>query len=146
MARTSPEDVERKHIAAISRHDFATAAAMLDPNFKGYDPLLPEPIKGREAWRKVAEALHKPFPDIKYGILNIVAKDDVVAIEGTLAGTFKGPFEFAGRVISPTGRRVELRYAQFSRVNSKGLIAERHEYFDPRSLFRQLGAEEGATA
>jgi predicted ester cyclase len=143
MARMNPEDVERKHIAAINRRDFVRAAAMIDPDFTGYDPLLPEPIKGREAWRKVAEALHRPFPDLKYRILNIAAKDDVVATEGTLAGTFKGPLELSGRTISPTGRRVELRYAMFSRVNSKGLIAERREYFDPRNLFRQLGAGEG---
>ncbi len=140
VARTNPEDVVRKLFDAFSRHDVDAYVAKLDPNYVNYSPLLPEQPKGREAYRKLNEENFKAFPDMGGKILNIMAKGDTVAVESLVSGTFKSPFEFAGRTIPPPGRRIELKLAAFYRVNSKGLIAEERDYFhDLAGLFQQLG-------
>jgi steroid delta-isomerase-like uncharacterized protein len=139
MARTNPENVVKKYFAARSRHDVDAAAAALDPDFAEYDPLTPEPRKGTEDWRKNEEAVEKAIPDLEFRISNIIAKDGFVAVELSTEGTFKSPLELLGQVIPPTGRPIELRMAAFYRVNSKGLIAEVHEYYDSAKVFEQLG-------
>jgi steroid delta-isomerase-like uncharacterized protein len=137
--KVDPEDVIRKYSAARNRHDVNTAVSMLDPDYSEYDPLTPEPRKGTEDWRKNEESVDKAIPDFEHRILNIVAKGDTVACELLATGTFNAPMELLGRVIPPTGNRIELRMASFYRVNSKGLIAEVHEYYDSAEVFQQLG-------
>ncbi len=125
--------------AAWNRHDLDAFTAMLDPNYVEHDPGLPKPLKGREAYRKMVEDAFKAFPDAKFKILNIAAKGGFVAVEYIVAGTFKGPFEVGGRTIPPTGRHFEAKEASFVRVNSKGLVTEKRDYYDPAGLFQQLG-------
>jgi len=129
MTRTEPEDIIREYTAAKERRDLDAAAELLDPNVLSYDPSFPEPVRGRDACRKASEILAQ-VPDLKIGILNIMSKDDAVA--GEFVTTFTMP---------PTGRRIELRYAKFFRVNSKGLIAEEREYSDSVEKERQLGQD-----
>jgi predicted ester cyclase len=107
-----------------------------------YSPSDPQPVKGREAYRKSAEEQHKTFPDIEYKIPNIMAKSSTVAVELVVSSTFKGPLRTPQGAIPPTGRRVELRLASFNRVNPKGLIAETHLYFDSGAARQQLGLKE----
>jgi steroid delta-isomerase-like uncharacterized protein len=137
--KVDPEDVVKKWCAAWNRHDLDAVVAMLDPNFVQYSPVLPEPVKGRDAWRKNSEPSFKAFPDAEFRILNIMAKGDTVASEALQTGTFKAPLEFFGRTIPPTGRRAEIRMAVFHRVNSKGLIAEERVYEDMAEIYRQFG-------
>jgi len=129
MTRTEPEDVVRGYTAAKERRDLDAMAELLDPDVLSYDPSFPEPVRGRDACRKASEIL-ATVPDLKIGILNIMSKGDAVA--GEFVTTFLMP---------PTGRRIELRYAKFFRVNSKGLIAEEREYSDSAEKERQLGQD-----
>ncbi len=112
---------------------------MLDPNYISHDPMLQKPPKGREAYRKINEDNLKAFPDLSFKILNIAAKSGFVAAEIIFAGTFKGLIELGGRTIPPTGRHFELKMAVFARINSKGLITELRDYYDPAGLLQQLG-------
>jgi predicted ester cyclase len=141
MARTNPELVVKKALAAFNRHDIDSYIAMLDPDYaSGPNEMLPNPPKGREAYRKINEANFKAFPDCKFKIINIAAKGGFVASECTFVGTFKGPWELPGRPpIPPTGRHFEVKMAMFARVNSKGLISELRDYEDPAALLQQLG-------
>jgi steroid delta-isomerase-like uncharacterized protein len=139
MARTNAEIVVRKYFAARNRHNLDAAAAVLDQDYAEYDPLTPEPRKGIEDWRKNEEAVEKAIPDFGFRISNMIAKDDLVAVELTGGGAFKAPLELFGRAMPPTGRPIELKMAAFYRVNSKGLIAEVREYYDSAKVFEQLG-------
>jgi len=141
MARTNPETVVKKALIAFNRHDIDAYIATLDPNYvSGANEMLPNPPKGREAYRKVNEANFKAFPDCEFNVLNIAAKGGFVAAEVVFAGTFKGPWELPGRPpIPPTGRHFDVKMAMFARVNSKGLIAELRDYEDPAVLLKQLG-------
>jgi steroid delta-isomerase-like uncharacterized protein len=138
-AKVDPEDVLKRLGAAWNRHDMDTVVAMLDPNFVEYTPAVPEPVRGRDAYRKIQEPMFSAFPDVEFRVLNTIAKGDTVAREILATGTFKGPFELAGRTLPPTGRRVEIRYAELCQVNSKGLITEERVYMDMVETSRQLG-------
>jgi len=138
--KVNAEDVIRKALDVYNRHDVNAYIAILDPDYLAYEPLSPEPLKGRETLRKVNEDLLKAFPDFEFRILNIMTKGGLVAAECVMSGTFKGLFEFAGRTIPPTGRRFETRIVWLVRVNSKGLLAEgRNYYYDQAGFYKQLG-------
>jgi len=129
MTDIEPEGVVREYTAAKERRDLDAMAELLDPNVMSYDPSFPEPVRGREACRKASEILAQ-VPDLRIGILTLLSNGDAVA--GEFMTTFTMP---------PTGRRIELRYAKFFRVNSKGLIAEEREYSDSAEKERQLGQD-----
>jgi len=103
-----------------------------------YTPSSSEPIKGKATFLSISERFSKAFPDMKYKILGIVAKGGVVAIEGIATATFKGPLETPTGTVPPTGGHIEFTYADFYRVNSRGMIAEYHTYYDTAGLNRQL--------
>jgi len=48
----------------------------------------------------------------------------MVAIEGTLVGTFKGPLQTPQGAIPPAGRRFELKFAEIDSINTDGLATE----------------------
>ena len=139
QTKANAEDVVRKYFAARNRHDIEAVIAMLDPNYAEYDPLSPEPRRGIEEFRRNEESVERAIPDFGFRISTIIAKGDFVAVELAAEGTFKNPLELFGQTIPPTGRRIELGMAGFWRVNSKGLIAEAHEYYDSAKIFQQLG-------
>jgi len=112
---------------------------LCDPNIVTYIPRFPEPIKGREAVLKFFEALFKAYPDFETRMLNTVAKGDTVANEAIMVGTFKGPLPTSQGPIPPTGRHFELKFANFGRINPKGLFTEVRYYYDTADYFKQLG-------
>ena len=137
MTRGSPESLVRRFYAALNRRDLNAAFAMWDPKAVAYTPSSPEP-KGKETFLSIGERFSKAFPDMKYKILGIMAKGGVVAIEGIATATFKGPLETPAGTVPPTGGHIEFGYADFYRVNSRGMIAEYHTYYDTAGFNRQL--------
>jgi steroid delta-isomerase-like uncharacterized protein len=142
VAGMNSEEVVRKALDAWNKQGVDAYVAMLDPNYAIFDPSSPEPVRGREAVRKLNEKVLEAFPDMKFNILNMWSKGDTVAVEYTMTGTFKGTLEFMGRTIPPTGRHVEAQAMAFWRVNSKGLLAEARNYsYGMAGLLQQLVAK-----
>ncbi|HYB04518.1 MAG TPA: ester cyclase [Nitrososphaerales archaeon] len=139
QTKVNPEEVVRRYVDAYNRHDLHTFAALYDPNIVIFDPIFPEPIKGKEIVQKINEDLFKAFPDLERRILSIMAKGDTVATEEVWAGTFKESIPFSGRIMPPTGRHFESKCAAFLRFNPQGLIAEAQWYYDTASFRQQLG-------
>jgi predicted ester cyclase len=131
MARARAEDVAEKLKDAFSAWDsehLERYLAMLDPGFEVHDPMFPEPVKGKEAVRRLNEPLLQTFPDIQFKVLGMAAAGDVVAGEMTLSFTFNSPLALPQGTIPPTGRRLEVTYAAFYRFNSEGLLTSVHNY------------------
>ena len=95
---------------------------------------LPEPMRGREAWRQNFEMMKHAFPDVQAHIEDILAAQDKVAVRLRIRGTHSG--EFLG--IPATGRTVEYVSHEFYRI-AGGLIAEEWICSDMTTLLRQLG-------
>ena len=95
---------------------------------------VPEPLRGREAWRQGAAIIRRAFPDLRAHIEDIFAAGDRVAVRLTFRGTHDG--EYLGH--PPTGRAIEYVSHEFYRV-AGGLIAEEWICSDTATMFRQIG-------
>jgi ketosteroid isomerase-like protein len=59
-------------------------------------------------------------------------------VEGRFVGTHTGPLAAPDGDVEPSGASVDLRFADFSRVQD-GKIVSYHTYYDQLGLLTQLG-------
>ena len=147
------EDQSRKLAKAITAHDLDAAAKLYATNAVAYDPMYPEPLRGREAIKKDNGVLVRAFPDVRFEIVSVIEKDDRSgAGEIRIVGTNTGPLATpTGGELPPTNKRIELKGAAFVKLNESGEIVEERRYYDVAAFMRQLGlmpeqAEEPAEA
>jgi steroid delta-isomerase-like uncharacterized protein len=135
------QDTSRKVADAFNKHDLDALTKLYAEDAVAYDPMYPEPLRGRGAIRKDAATFFTGFPDIRLEIISTIEKDDRYgADEVRLTGTQTGPLETPmGQVLPPTGRRVEMRGGAFTRLNERGEIIEERRYYDVANVLRQLG-------
>jgi predicted ester cyclase len=78
------------------------------------------------------------LPDIHRELKQITVSGDVVSIELSIQGTFRGPFQTPAGVIQPTGTRIDFPTADFWYLrNGKVEVFDCHIAFT--TLFAQLG-------
>jgi steroid delta-isomerase-like uncharacterized protein len=135
------QELSRKVAEAFSKHDLDALVKLYAEDAVAYDPMYPEPLRGRDAIRKDAATFFKGFPDMRLEIINTIEKDDRNgADEVRLIGTQTGPLETPmGQVLPPTNKRVEMRGGAFTRLNERGEIVEERRYYDVANVLRQLG-------
>ena len=134
---TSPAaNVELVRAAArvFNAGDTDECLARMTPEFIINLAELPEPMRGREAWRQNFEMMKHAFPDLQAHIEDIFAAQDKVAVRLRFRGTHSG--EFLG--FPATGRTIEYVSHEFYRI-ADGLIAEEWICSDMTTLLRQLG-------
>jgi len=131
----------RKLTDGINAHDLDAATNVYASDAVAYDPMYPEPIRGRDGLRKDNAIFFRAFPDLRFEILTIVEKDERNgAAEIRMTGTHTGPLESpTGEEIPPTKKRIELKGAVFGRLNDRGEIVEERRYYDVGTMLRQLG-------
>jgi steroid delta-isomerase-like uncharacterized protein len=135
------EDQSKKLAKAISAHDLEATAKLYAANAVAYDPMYPEPLRGREAISKDNTVLFRAFPDVRFEIVSVIEKDDRSgAAEIRLIGTNTGPLATpTGQEIPPTNKRVEIKGAAFAKLNESGEIIEERRYYDVATFMRELG-------
>src|SRR5690242_16883634 len=74
--------------------------------FVGHYSAMPEPVRGIDGFRAMAEELLTALPDLRMEVLDTVAAGDKVASRVRMTGTHNGPM--AG--FAPTGRPVDVQY------------------------------------
>jgi steroid delta-isomerase-like uncharacterized protein len=134
-------DVSRKLTDAINTHKAEAVGNLYAADAVAYDPMYPEPLRGRDAIKRDYTGYLRGFPDIRFEILTIVEKDDRSgAGEMRFTGTQTGPLETpTGGEVPPTNKRVDIKGAVFAKVNDSGEIVEERRYYDVASMLRQLG-------
>jgi len=147
------QDASRKFAETFNKHDLDGLAKLYATDAVAYDPMYPEPLRGRDAIRKDTATFFKGFPDIRFEIITTIEKDDRNgADEVRMTGTHTGPLETpTGEELAPTNKRLELKGSAFVRLNERGEIVEERRYYDVGTFLRQLGlmpeqAEEPAGA
>ena len=135
------QDASKKFADVFNKHDLDGVAELYASDAIAYDPMYPEPLRGRDAIRKDTATFFRGFPDIRLEIINTIEKDDRTgADEIRLTGTQTGPLETpTGQELPPTNKRVEMRGGAFTRLNDRGEIVEERRYYDVGTLLRQLG-------
>ena len=135
------DETTQKIAAAISKHDLDAHGKLYASDAVAYDPMYPQPLRGRDAIRKDTEIFLRAFPDMRFEALTVIEKDDRTgSAEIRLTGTHTGPLQSpTGEEIPPTKKRVEVKGAVFARLNERGEIVEERRYYDVGTMLRQLG-------
>jgi len=134
--RTSPAanaELVRAGFQAFNAGDADGCMALAAPDLIMNMAELPEPLRGREAWRQGFEILRHAFPGLHAHIEDIIADRDKVAVRLRFQGTHSGEF----LDIPATGRTIEYVSHEFYRI-AGGLIAEEWICSDTATLLRQL--------
>jgi steroid delta-isomerase-like uncharacterized protein len=119
--------------AAWNAHDSDAVAAVFAEDAVVREVGMQE-MRGRDAVRARAVALLRAFPDLRLERIELVIDGDRHADRWILSGTHQG--ELFG--MSPTGRRVRIEGATFTRLGPDGLVAEDVHLSDLAGLMAQL--------
>jgi predicted ester cyclase len=91
---------------------------------------------GPEAERVTLRRFFTAFPDFKYDVHSIVGDRDMVAVFGTVSGTFEAEYDGT----APTGKKFEANSVEFVRF-ADGLAIEHWGVFDTPLYDQQLGIQ-----
>jgi steroid delta-isomerase-like uncharacterized protein len=122
--------------AAWNAHDADAVAAVFADDAVIVDNGVGE-ARGREAIRARVAGMLAAFPDLRLDRRSLVVDAGANADEWTLTGTHRG--EYFG--IAPTGRRIEVDGATFSRFGADGLVVHDTNYVDVAALLNQLAGD-----
>jgi steroid delta-isomerase-like uncharacterized protein len=112
---------------------FAEDVAITDPGLG--------PVQGIAAMRDYLGGLKGVVPDARAIVERTFEAGDTVIVEGRFTGTNTGPLPGPDGELPPSGRRVDLPFADFSRLD-QGRIVEYRTYYDQVALLTQLGLME----
>jgi steroid delta-isomerase-like uncharacterized protein len=134
---SQPTELAKDFYDAFNRGDVARAASLFAKDATSDGP-LDGVIEGRAAFRDHLEVLRRAIPDALISPRSYVAAGDTVAVQGSLSGTHSGVFAGPQGEVPPTGRSVNLRFADFITAED-GQILAHHAFFDVLELLTQLG-------
>src|SRR5206468_4895105 len=114
-------DAGNKLTEGINSHNVDAATNAYAADAVAYDPMYPEPLRGRDAIRKDTEGFLRAFPDLRFELLTVIEADEKNgAGEVRMTGTHTGPLESpTGEEIPPTNKRIELKGGVFGRLNDR---------------------------
>jgi steroid delta-isomerase-like uncharacterized protein len=120
---------------AWNAHDPDAVAAVFAEDAVLREAGRADEIRGRTAIRERTALLLRGFSDFRLERMALVVDGDVHADRWVMTGTHDG--ELYG--IAPTGRRVRLEGATFTRLDGEGLVVEDVHFTDMVGLLAQLG-------
>lgn len=120
--------------------DLDAAVAVFAAGVQITDPGLGV-VVGLEAVRNYLEGLKGPVPDARAIVERVFEVGDTVIVEGRFAGTNTGPLPGPDGDPPPSGRTVDLPFADFARVSDHRIV-EYRTYYDQVALLAQLGLME----
>ena len=117
--------------------DLDAATAVFAAEVRITDPGLGT-VEGLPALHDYLDGFKGPVPDARAIVERMFEVGDTVIVEGRFTGTNTGPLAGPDGELPPSGRRVDLPFADFARL-SDGKIVEYHTYYDQVGLLTQLG-------
>jgi steroid delta-isomerase-like uncharacterized protein len=127
-------DVNDRTYAAWNAHDPDAVAAVFADDAVVREAGRSEEGRGRAAVRARAAALLEAFPDLRLERIELVIDGDRHADRWVLSGTHSGTL-FG---VPPTGKKVRVEGATFTRMGEDGLVAEDIHLYDLAGLLAQL--------
>jgi steroid delta-isomerase-like uncharacterized protein len=124
----------RKELEVFGSGNFAVLDELVADDYISHDPTLPEPIRGRDAYRAHIASLRAGLADLQVRVDDQVADGDTVVTRWTATARHEG--DLFG--IAPTGRAVTITGISIERFHD-GRIVEDWAYWDALGLMRQLG-------
>ena len=138
---TPQEQVARQFYDSFAAADMDKALAAFADDVEMVDPGLGT-VVGLPALREYLHGFKRAMPDAHAVISDMFESGDMIIVEGRLLGTHTGPMAGPDGDIPPSGRQVDVAFADFSRIQGGQIVAYR-TYYDQVSLLTQLGLMPG---
>lgn len=142
------EDLIRRYYNATIEELLELNDELIAEDFTMHDPLMPEPVHGRDGLNEYYRSFETAFSDIRLESEDIMAAGDQVAVRWTIRGTHdKG--EFMG--VRPTDTEFEISGIDINRIEDEQIV-ETWSQYDSLGFMQALGIipdapiETGATA
>jgi steroid delta-isomerase-like uncharacterized protein len=107
---------------------------LVDRNYVGYDPSIPEPLRGPDGFKEFVSSYRAAYSDARITVDDQIAEGDKVATRWTGRGRHDG--DLMG--IAPTGKQVKVSGLTLSRV-ANGKVIEEYTNWDTFGMMQQLG-------
>jgi ketosteroid isomerase-like protein len=133
-------DVVQEFYDRFGDGDLDAAVAVFAKGVRINDPGLGA-VTGLEALRNYLEGLKGPVPDARAIVERVFEVGDTVIVEGRFTGPNSGPLPGPDGDLSPSGRTVDLPFADFARISDHRIV-EYRTYYDQVALLTQLGLME----
>lgn len=127
-------EVNDRTYAAWNAHDADAVAAVFAEDAVVREIGGAGETHGRAAVHARAAALLTAFPDLRLERVALVIDGERHADRWVLSGTHRGPL----LGLEPTGRRVRIEGATFTRLGADGLVVEDIHFTDVAGLLAQL--------
>jgi steroid delta-isomerase-like uncharacterized protein len=128
-----------KLVAAWNSGDIKAIAACYANDVDFQHVMVPEPLKGRDAFVAFEGAMFQAFSQIDWKAVSVVGTGETLALEFQVSATNSAPMQSPTGPIPATNKRITVKGVSLLKLNGKGEIAEERRYLDTASMFRQLG-------
>ena len=123
---------------AFNNRDWEAAIALTTPDAELVNVATGQTFQGAEGVRQFLQGWATAFPDSKVETTVAVADDTSGVLEFRGRGTQTGPLQSPAGDIPPTGKSVDVPFAQVLELHD-GKIRRGRLYFDSMTLLQQLG-------
>ena len=142
MAGEDNAAVVRTVYSGFNTGDIDAVVALVTDDFVLEDVAQGLTFRGPAGGREWLSAWRTAVPDSLTEITSLIEQGDWIATEHTGRGTHTGPLRTPAGELPPTGRPIELRFAEIFELRG-GKIARLRAYWDVATLLRQIGALPG---
>ncbi len=129
-------------VDAITREDLEAFGSVYAEDAVMFEPMLPEPSRGRAAIVAGEASLFRAFGQISVEVVREYVSGTSVVAEVVLRAVHDGPLDTGDGDVPPTGRRIEVPMAWAFDLGDDGLVVRERDYFDTALVLRQLGLSE----
>jgi steroid delta-isomerase-like uncharacterized protein len=106
---------------------------ILAQTFTLINPALPQPVRGREAFKRIVTAFRTGLPDFQTTVEELIAEGDKVVARSSVRGTHLGVLQG----VPPTGKQIGYGTIGIFRI-ADGQIQEVYVISDALGILRQL--------
>lgn len=138
MMTTNAADVIHDLFASFNQRDLAHALSLVTEDFELQDVPAGLTFRGPQGLEQWLSTFLTAGPDAKAEVQTTIEAGEWVATEHVGRFTHTGPLLSPAGEIPPTGRQVELRFAEIYKVK-EGKLTEMRAYYDSATMLRQMG-------
>ena len=125
--------IVRRLVEEPWKGDLSVVDEFIDRSYVGYDPAVPEPLRGPDGFKENISTYRTAFSDARITVDDQIAEGDKVATRWTARGTHDGDL-----MDIPTGKQVEISGLTISRL-ANGKVVEGYVNWDTFGMMQQLG-------
>lgn len=130
-------DLVEAFTRAFNDREWSRAPEILSPDVETTNPSAGT-VVGIEPFLEFVKAFVVALPDSQLRVATVTESGGRVVCEGHYAGTHTGPLMTPQGEVPPTGRTLDLPYADVFETEA-GRIARHRTYYDQTTMAQQLG-------